>query len=158
MLGPSRSAAASTAAGKPIEKGSKTAAGRRDIPIDPDLVRRLRARAETVFGTNDTTDLIGFYVLGSSDGEFLRSAGLIKLFRKFTKGHELYGTTGELASFYSPRHTYATMLLRAGVDAKTVAGLMGHSNVAMTINTYASTDPQARAAVGAVVADLMALR
>lgn len=50
------------------------------------------------------------------------------------------------------------MLLTAGVDAKTVASLMGHSNVAMTLNIYASTDPQARAAAGAVVADLMAQR
>lgn len=44
------------------------------------------------------------------------------------------------------------MLLRAGVDAKTVASLMGHSSVAMTLNVYASTDPQARAAAGAIVA------
>ena len=29
------------------------------------------------------------------------------------------------------------MLLRAGVDAKTVASLMGHSSVAMTLNVYA---------------------
>ena len=50
------------------------------------------------------------------------------------------------------------MLLRAGVDAKTVASLMGHSIVTMTLNIYASTDPRAKAAAGGVVANLMAQR
>lgn len=148
----------SMAGGTPIEKGPKTAAGRRDIPIDPDLTRRLRKRARDVFGSEDTSSLQGLYVLGSEDGTFLRHADLTRAFRSFALEHGIYGTTGKLASFYSLRHTYATMLLRAGVDAKTVASLMGHSNVAMTLNIYASTDPQARAAAGAVVADLMAQR
>lgn len=148
----------SMAGGTPIEKGPKTAAGRRDIPIDPDLTSRLAQRAEEVFGTDDTLSLQSLYVLGSEDGAFFRHADLTRAFRSFALQHGIYGTTGKLASFYSLRHTYATMLLRAGVDAKTVASLMGHSNVAMTLNIYASTDPQARAAAGAVVADLMAQR
>lgn len=148
----------SMAGGTPIEKGPKTAAGRRDIPIDPDLTKRLRERAKNVFGSEDTSNLQGLYVLGSDDGTFLRHADLTRAFRSFALQHGIYGTTGKVASFYSLRHTYATMLLRAGVDAKTVASLMGHSNVAMTLNIYASTDPQARAAAGAVVADLMAQR
>ena len=148
----------SMAGGTPIEKGPKTAAGRRDIPIDPDLTSRLRQRAKSVFGSEDTSSLQGLYVLGSDEGMFLRHADLTRAFHSFALQHGIYGTTGKLASFYSLRHTYATMLLRAGVDAKTVASLMGHSNVAMTLNIYASTDPQARAAAGTVVANLMAQR
>ena len=49
-------------------------------------------------------------------------------------------------------------MLRAGVDPKTVASLMGHSSVAMTLNVYASTDPAAKAAAGKVVEKLMAQR
>lgn len=148
----------STAAGKAVEKGPKTAAGRRDIPIDPDLVERLKGRMNDVFGAEKPSDLQGFYVVGSTDGTYLRSADLTRSFRLFAKEWGIYGTTGEMATFYSLRHTYATMLLRAGVDAKTVASLMGHSNVAMTLNVYASTDPQAKAAAGAVVASLMSQR
>ena len=148
----------SSAGGKAIEKGPKTAAGRRDIPIDPVLVEKLKTRAREVFEAERSSDLQGFYVVGDKDGVFLRPADLTRSFRRLAKEHDIYGTTGELATFYSLRHTYATMLLRAGVDAKTVASLMGHSSVAMTLNVYASTDPQARAAAGAVVADLMSQR
>lgn len=34
------------------------------------------------------------------------------------------------------RHTFASMLFRKKVDAKTVSELLGHSNVAFTLNTY----------------------
>lgn len=146
------------AGAKFIEKGSKTASGRRDIPIDPDLVRRLRLRAKSVFGTQKNSKLQGFYVLGDAEGHYYDHHALSRAFRAFAEKWDIYGTTGELATFYSLRHTYTTMLLRAGVDAKTVASLMGHSSVAMTLNVYASTNPQARAAAGSVVADLMAQR
>ena len=35
------------------------------------------------------------------------------------------------------RHTYCTMLIAAGVDAKTVQQLMGHSDPRMTMKLYA---------------------
>lgn len=146
------------AGGKVVEKGPKTSAGRRDVPIDPGLVKRLRTRARTVFGTQKLSKLQGFYVLGDTEGHYYGHHALSRAFHDFADKWEIYGTTGELATFYSLRHTYATMLLRAGVDAKTVASLMGHSSVAMTLNVYASTDPQAKAAAGAVVADLMTQR
>ena len=34
------------------------------------------------------------------------------------------------------RHTFASMLFRKGVDAKTVSELLGHASVAFTMNTY----------------------
>ena len=34
------------------------------------------------------------------------------------------------------RHTFASMLFRKGVDAKTVSQLLGHASVAFTLNTY----------------------
>ena len=34
------------------------------------------------------------------------------------------------------RHTFASMLFRKGVDAKTVSELLGHASVAFTLNTY----------------------
>lgn len=148
----------SAAVGKAVEKGPKTAAGRRDIPIDPVLMEKLRIRARDVFEAESASDLQGFYVVGDKDGIFLRPAELTRSFRRLAKEHDIYGTNGELATFYSLRHTYATMLLRAGVDPKTVASLMGHSSVAKTLNVYAGTDPQARAVTGAIVTDLMSQR
>ena len=57
------------AGGKVVEKGPKTSAGRRDIPIDPDLSARLRRRAKEVFGTDELPKLKDFYVLGTPDGK-----------------------------------------------------------------------------------------
>lgn len=34
------------------------------------------------------------------------------------------------------RHTYATLLYRSGIDAKTAQGLLGHSDVQTTLNIY----------------------
>ena len=43
------------------------------------------------------------------------------------------------------------MMIAGGTDVRTVASYLGHSNVAMTLNTYAEVDPDAKkAALGKV--------
>ena len=43
------------------------------------------------------------------------------------------------------------MMIASGTDVRTVASYLGHSNVAMTLNTYAEVDPDAkRAALGKI--------
>ena len=36
------------------------------------------------------------------------------------------------------------MMIAGGTDVRTVASYLGHSNVAMTLNTYAEVDPDAK--------------
>ena len=43
--------------------------------------------------------------------------------------------------FHDVRHTHATLLLRAGVNAKVVSERLGHSSVAFTLDTYAHVLP-----------------
>ncbi len=76
----------------------------------------------------------------------------------FVETNEIIGTTGKQPTFYALRHTFATMLLQAGVDPKTVASLMGHTSVSMTLDVYACTDPKAKAAAGAVLSQVIAER
>ena len=58
---------------------------------------------------------------------------------------------GFTCTFHDLRHTFATMMIASGTDVRTVASYLGHANVAMTLNTYADVDPDAkRAAVGNV--------
>ena len=38
------------------------------------------------------------------------------------------------------RHTYASYLVKAGVQAKTLQKLLGHSNIEMTLKYYIDTD------------------
>jgi site-specific recombinase XerD len=50
--------------------------------------------------------------------------------------------------WYDLRHSFGTHLVGAGVDAKTVAQLMGHRNVTLTLTHYTHPDAAAhRAAV-----------
>jgi integrase len=146
--------AITVAGGHVLEKDPKTEKGRRDIPLDPDLAGRLGARLAATglspIGAKDT------YVLGSVNGSFYNPTMLIRDFRSLARNYGIFGTTGMRASFYSLRHTYATMLLRAGVDVKTVAELMGHASAKMTLDVYATTDVAAKRDTASVISDAMA--
>lgn len=41
--------------------------------------------------------------------------------------------------FHDLRHTFATHALASGVDAKTLSGILGHSNAGFTLDTYTHT-------------------
>ena len=49
--------------------------------------------------------------------------------------------------FHDLRHTFATHALTSGVDAKTLSGILGHTNASFTLDTYThvTTDMQKRA-------------
>ena len=67
----------------------------------------------------------------------------------------LIGEDGRPATMHALRHTWATMAVAAGVDIKTVASNLGHANAAMTLNTYASADPDAKRRCAEVVGALL---
>lgn len=51
-------------------------------------------------------------------------------------------------TFHDLRHTFASRCINAGSDARTVADILGHANVEMTLNTYThSTDERRRTVV-----------
>ena len=52
-----------------------------------------------------------------------------------------------LIRFHDLRHTFATHALTSGVDAKTLSGILGHTNASFTLDTYThvTTDMQKRA-------------
>ncbi len=58
--------------------------------------------------------------------------------------------------FHDLRHTFATHALVSGVDAKTLASILGHTNASFTLDTYTHVtgDMQRRAAE--IVGDFMA--
>lgn len=55
------------------------------------------------------------------------------------------------------RHLNATLLIGAGVDAKTVSASLGHTQVSTTLNIYAHTFAQSQARASEAVADVLAL-
>ncbi|WP_298023118.1 site-specific integrase [uncultured Dysosmobacter sp.] len=61
--------------------------------------------------------------------------------------------------FHDLRHTFATHALASGVDAKTLAGILGHTKASFTLDTYTHTtgDMQKRAAeiIGGFLTDYL---
>ena len=61
--------------------------------------------------------------------------------------------------FHDLRHTFATHALTSGVDAKTLSGILGHTNASFTLDTYThvTTDMQRKASgvVGSFLDEIM---
>ena len=60
--------------------------------------------------------------------------------------------------FHDLRHTFATHALASGVDAKTLSGILGHTNASFTLDTYTHVTPDMQKAacdiVGGFLEDL----
>lgn len=134
------------------EKDPKTPESRRTIPLTPRLYAYLSAmktdslRIAKEFGLKRYDP----YILGTQepDSKPYQPTRLTREFRTFCD------TNGfQNIQFHDLRHTFASMLIADSVDVRTVASYLGHTNVAMTLNTYAEVDPEAkRAAVGRIQA------
>ena len=84
------------------------------------------------------------YILGTQelDSRPYNPTRLGKDFTAFCKMNKFSCT------FHDLRHTFATFMIGAGVDVRTVASYLGHSSVSMTLDIYADVDPEAK--LGAV--------
>lgn len=58
--------------------------------------------------------------------------------------------------FHELRHTYASTLVLNGADIKDVQELMGHSDIRITLNTYAHTTSQSRKSAVAIFENAIA--
>lgn len=106
---------------------SKTAAGRRTLPLIPEAKRVLRQhRLETIVSSIDG------YVFCRPDGKPIDER------RIGERWAQLLDQAGvEHRRFHATRHTAATLLLEAGVPLEVVSAILGHANLAITADTYA---------------------
>lgn len=126
---------------------TKTYAGTRKIVLPPSTARLLRERKGTAISpwifpdplhperpTNPSTAYSRMKAL-------LKQAGLPSI------------------RFHDLRHTFATHALASGVDAKTLSGILGHTNASFTLDTYTHVtgDMQKRAAeiVGGFMTEIL---
>ena len=96
------------------------------------------------------------YVIGNIGGGFHDTVYLGKQWTALARSYGLRGVTGETVTFHDLRHTFATTAVAQGVDVKTVSSILGHANAAMTLNVYASADPDAKRRAADTVAEAMA--
>ena len=57
--------------------------------------------------------------------------------------------------FHALRHTFATQALASGVDAKTLSGILGHTNASFTLDTYAHVTGEMQHQAARVVGDYL---
>ena len=125
-------------------RGTKTAAADRYVPIPEYLSVRLSS------GDPYT------YMFRNSRGGKLTPGNRDRLWKTFRRALDSYlecnVSKDELNSVktavptftpYCLRHTYATDLMRAGVDIRTAQYLMGHSSIKMTADVYTHVDTDA---------------
>ena len=57
--------------------------------------------------------------------------------------------------FHDLRHTFATHALTSGVDAKTLSGILGHTNASFTLDTYTHVTTDMQKTAAGIVSDFM---
>ena len=118
---------------------TKTSRGRRIIRLPPSTVQRLKERKkhavsqwifpEPLAPEKPVRPSAAYYWMK----ELLKEAGLPHI------------------RFHDLRHTFATHALASGVDAKTLSGILGHTNASFTLDTYTHVTPDMQRAASDVV-------
>lgn len=130
----------------------KTKKSERYIPMTDELTDVLMAHKKRVMAFIETMepdprkrpDIATLYVLGDVAGKFLSPRALGQRWGKFAKKNDLRGTNGTVATFHDLRHSAASRMLGAGIDAATVSNIMGHSENSTTMNKYVTSDEESK--------------
>ena len=125
--------------GKPAFVEPKSARARRTIALPDPLSRALREhRARQNTERLSAGPLWENYdlVFATRRGRPLGSRNVTRSFRDLTRRAGIRDVR-----FHDLRHTAATFLLAQGVDVRTLMGMLGHSQIGLTLNTYAHVLP-----------------
>ena len=128
-----------TAIGWQIHIGQpKTQAGRRPIALDPTTVEVLREHqrvmpARPVAGAGGVADRL---VFSGPDGGPLHPERVYQAFRRAVIRHHV-----PPIPLHGLRHTWATLALQMDVHPRVVQERLGHSNIAITLQTYSHVLP-----------------
>lgn len=122
-----------------IEKSPKTQAGKRTITIGNNVVNALRD-AKSIYD-DAVCNKPGFkdlgYVLFKENGEPFHPDSLTQKWERFVAKHNL-----PPIRLHDLRHSNATAMIAAGINAKVVQHRLGHANVSITLNTYTHVLPE----------------
>lgn len=109
---------------------TKTPAGVRDIELPEELRDRLIAlRLRSKFSQDDQP------IFASRKGTPLGHRNVTE--RGYEPARSLAGLPDEL-TFHDLRHAAISRMISAGLDAETVAGVVGHENASVTLGVYSA--------------------
>lgn len=110
----------------------KTASSRRSVPL-PAFLRQQLVDLRLDLGDVDSAQ----YVFGRQDGKPFDPA---TAYRRADTAWSKAGLSDRLR-FHKARHTYASFMIEARVNAKALATYMGHSSIKVTFDTYGHLMP-----------------
>ena len=133
-----------SAGGKTVEGDTKTAAGRRALPLPQRVVTALRAARKRQMAERLALGLGGGpehfqYVISNEVGQPYSPAVLSKMWRNAVKSAGLR----HIKLHGGGRHTAVTKMLLDGVPVPVVAAWAGHAEASVTLRVYAHAQPDA---------------
>jgi integrase len=138
----------------PTLQEPKTEAGRRQVPLASQAIAVLRAhrkrQAKERLAYADV-HVGGDLVFAQEDGSPVHPDRLLDAFHRISKAADLRRTRP-----HDLRHGWATRALEAGVPAKVVQEILGHSSAMVTLDIYSHVVPTMKADAAQLVADAVA--
>ena len=117
----------------------KSKKGRRLVALSPSLailLREHKQKQELDRMMLGKLLLPNDLVFSNPDGSPLQPDGITKAFTRIARSIGLYGVR-----FHDLRHTHATLMLCQGIHPKIVSERLGHSSIAITLDTYSHVMP-----------------
>lgn len=117
---------------------SKTNKGRRSVALDPATVAALKDHKELqqlelhALGAANEHGL----VFSTEDGGWLNPKAFTEAFYRRVKAAGV-----PRIRLHDLRHTWATLALQTGIHPNVVSEILGHSSIAITLDTYSHTIP-----------------
>ena len=122
-----------------LEKAPKTQAGKRTLTIGHDVAKAL-SDAKSIYDAA-AANTPGFknlgYVLFKENGAPFHPDSLTQKWERFVAKHNL-----PPIRLHDLRHSNATAMIAAGVNAKVVQHRLGHANISITLDTYTHVLPE----------------
>lgn len=129
----------------------KTKKSRRVITLDPrtiEILKNWRLKQKKILFKNGAGK--SELVFSNSSGGYLMESRLRDELRKFLKKHGL-----PIITVHSLRHTHASILFEAGIEAKQIADRLGHSRIQTTLDMYTHINDNQRYAVADRLLDFL---
>ena len=130
------------AGGKHSLAEPKTKKSRRTVRLTPGAVTALRKHLKRQMGEADRLGSLyrpGGLVFANKTGGIINPSNLRN--RSFARVLKYAELSGRNVRFHDLRHTCATLLLSKNVNPKVVSEMLGHANIAITLDTYSHVLP-----------------
>ena len=122
---------------------TKTETGVRCIQMPPSVAELLKSKRQTAI-----TEWVFPHFLHPEQP--ISPASAYRKLKVILKNAEL-----PLIRFHDLRHTFATHATQGGVDPKTLAGILGHTNASFTLDTYTHVTSDMQKSASTIVGSMM---